>query len=917
MSGENERKNQSVMQNETSSLLSVTRDAVIISNIDGTITAFNRSAERLFGYTAKEVIGQSVSQFLCSSDSNQWILIAEQIERGVTIENLEAPLMKKSGERIDALLTMSPIRDGIGKVVGVLSLAIDISERNRLERAERDQLFLAAFISSAEDAIITKNLDGIVTSWNSGAERMFGYTSNDMVGKSISILIPADQPDEEPQILERLRRGERIEHYETQRICKDGRMIDVSLTVSPVRDRLGRLIGASKIVRDISERKRLVKAERDQLFLASIVSSAEDAIISKDLQGMVTSWNEAAEKIFGYSADEMIGQSILKIIPPNQFDEETQILQSIRRGKAIEHYESERVRKDGRIIQVSLAISPIKDLMGRIIGASKIARDISERKRWQTAENAQSFLGALVESAEDAIISKSLDGIVTSWNPAAERLYGYSAQEMIGKPISILIPVDHPDEEPKILERIRQGRRIAHYETKRVRKDGSIIDVLLTVSPIKDSLGQIIGASKIARDISESKQIEIREREILRQTQDARRQAEQAREQAEQASKAKEEFLATISHELRTPLSSILGWTHMLLTGQLNPEAQQKAFSTIDRNARSQAQLIEDLLDISRILSGKMRVDFRAVDMTAVISAAVEAVRPTAEAKEIGIDSILSSGAGPIVGDSERLQQVVWNLLSNAIKFTPRGGRVQVELRRVESQVELRIIDNGIGIEPLFLPYVFDRFSQADSSITRSRGGLGMGLAIVKSLVELHGGVVSVFSPGKGQGSVFTVKLPISAIRQEAIRRSPAEQATLQEEIKQHNNLVGLKILIVDDEPDSRDLLQIVFNRCGCIVQTAQAAYAALETFDKWHPDILISDIGMPEVDGNELIRIIREERGSRIPAVALTAMARIEDRLKALTAGYQMHVPKPVDLVELVTIVSSLVGLVNRQAQS
>jgi signal transduction histidine kinase/ActR/RegA family two-component response regulator len=467
------------------------------------------------------------------------------------------------------------------------------------------------------------------------------------------------------------------------------------------------------------------------------------------------------------------------------------------------------------------------------------------------------------------------------------------------------------------LERIRRGERIAHYETKRIRKDGSIVEVSLTVSPIRDALGRIIGASKIARDITDKKRAESREREISSQAQEAKREAEQARRRAEEASAAKDEFLATISHELRTPLTSILGWSRMLVKGQVSPERQQQAFETIDRNARSQAQSIEDLLDISRIVSGKLRVDFKAVDMTAVITEAVEAVRLAAEAKGIRIESVFNSGAGPIIGDAERLQQVVWNLLSNAIKFTPRDGWVRIELRRVESQVELRVIDNGIGINSAFLPHVFDRFSQADSSIRRSRGGLGMGLAIVKALVEMHGGFVSVASPGEGQGAAFTVKLPISALREDTIRRRPIEKPTLQAELKQRHDLVGLKLLIVDDEPDTCDMLRTMFNQCGSIVEIAQSADAALDVFDRWQPDILISDIGLPDVDGYELIRIIREERGSRVPAVALTAMARIDDRLKALTAGYQMHVSKPVEPVELITIVSSLVGLVNRRAES
>jgi PAS domain S-box-containing protein len=905
-----------MLQPDVASLLRLAKEAIIAWHLEGTIAQWNPSAERLYGYLADEIIGQSISRLLPVGDPDELTLMAERVRRGETIEDFETRSLRKDGRTIEVSLTLSPIRDEIGKVVGVLCLGVDVSEHNRLVRAERDQFFLAALVSSAEDAIVSKTLQGIVTSWNPGAEKLFGYTAAEMLGRPIALLVPSDHPDEEPQILERIRRGERIEHYETHRVRKDGRIIDVSLTVSPIKDRLGHLVGGSKIARDITDRKRFEKAERDQLFLASIVSSAEDAIISKDLQGIVTSWNQAAEKIFGYTADEMIGHPVEKLIPPTHIDEESQILERIRRGERIEHYETERMRKDGSIVAVSLTVSPIRDRMGQVIGASKIVRDITERRRWQTAEVAQSFLGALVASAEDAIISKNLDGIVTSWNPAAERLFQYSAAEMIGKPISILIPADHPNEEPKILERIRRGERIANYATQRIRKDGQAIDVSLTVSPIRDTLGQIIGASKIARDISESKRMEAREREVLRQAQEARRQAEGARLQAEQASVAKEEFLATISHELRTPLNSILGWSNMLLSGQLSPERQQKAFETIDRNARSQAQLIEDLLDISRIISGKMRVDFKAVDLPTVLSAAVEAVRPAAEAKRIRIDSILSAAPRPIIGDADRLQQVLWNLLSNAVKFTPRDGSVQVELQRRESQVEIRVVDNGIGIDPAFLPYVFDRFSQADSSITRSRGGLGMGLAIVKSLVELHGGEVSASSLGEGKGAVFTVKLPISAVRKDAIGRRPVEDARLQAQIRQHDDLVGLKILIVDDEPDSSEMLRIVFNQCGSIVETAESANAALVIFDQWQPDILISDIGMPEVDGNELIRILREERGSRIPAVALTAMARIEDRLKALTAGYQMHVAKPVELKELIAIVSSLVGLVDRRVE-
>jgi PAS domain S-box-containing protein len=774
------------------------------------------------------------------------------------------------------------------------------------ELADRGSDGLAGFARISREAVIVQNLDGIVVSWNKTAERTFGYPAKEALGRPLELLIPDEDRESFSLLAERLFAGETLENLERRCRQKTGKLVEVSLSMTPIRDAQGVMKGGLCLALDLADRKRLARAERDQLFLASIVSSADDAIISKDLDGIVTSWNRAAERMFGYTAEEMIGQPIQKLIPPEHIDEEPQILERIRRGEKIEHYESERRRKDGRNICVSLTISPVKDRLGRVIGASKIARDTTERQRWKGAELAQSFLGALVESAEDAIISKNLEGIVTTWNPGAERLYGYTAAEMIGKPISQLIPADHPDEEPKILEQVRRGQRVAHYETKRVRKDGSIIDVSLTVSPIRDSLGRILGASKIARDISETKR-------MLRQAEEARLQADVARRQAEEANRTKDEFLATVSHELRTPITSILGWSRMLMSRQLDPERQQRAFETIDRNARSQAQLIDDLLDVSRIISGKLRVEFTLVDLPAVIGSAIEVVRLAAEAKRIRIDSHLNSSVGPILGDAERLQQVIWNLLSNAIKFTPHDGHVQIELQRVASQVELRVTDSGVGIEPAFLPHVFERFSQADASITRNSGGLGMGLAIVKSLVELHGGRITVSSEGLGKGAAFTIRLPVSAVRYMSQPYRAPDKPVLKSEVTDRPGLVGLKILVVDDEPDTRELLRYIFNASGSIVETADGVESALDLLDEQQPDFLVSDIGMPGRDGYELIRIIRE-RGSKMPAVALTAMARTEDRLKALTAGYQMHVVKPIEPVELLTIVASLVGLVERR---
>jgi CheY-like chemotaxis protein/nitrogen-specific signal transduction histidine kinase len=388
-----------------------------------------------------------------------------------------------------------------------------------------------------------------------------------------------------------------------------------------------------------------------------------------------------------------------------------------------------------------------------------------------------------------------------------------------------------------------------------------------------------------------------------------------ARREAEQANRIKDEFLATLSHELRTPLTAIVGWTHLLSTGKVDAARYPQAFETILRNAKSQAHLIEDLLDVSRIITGKLRLDARPFDLRAVIEAAVSSVRLAAQAKGIRLESMLDPHPGQVSGDPDRLQQVVWNLLSNAIKFTPREGRVQVCLERVESFVTVKVSDTGEGIKPEFLPYVFDRFRQADGGSASQQKGLGLGLAIVRHLVELHGGTVQAESDGECRGSTFSVKLPlfIAADRIETAS-DPAEPGKSQVDYSDlagaSLRLDGLRILIVDDEADARQVVTMMLRRSGAETMAASSANQALEMWGSWRPDVLVADIGMPAEDGYALIRKVRSysaDEGGQIPAVALTAYVRREDRLRILSAGYQMHLAKPVEPIELITAVASL----------
>ncbi len=513
--------------------------------------------------------------------------------------------------------------------------------------------------------------------------------------------------------------------------------------------------------------------------------------------------------------------------------------------------------------------------------------------------SAEALLSAIVDSTDDGIVSKDLTGIITSWNRGAEQILGYTAAEMIGRSITDIIPADRQNEEKLILEKISRGEPVEHFETKRLHKTGVLVDVSLTISPIRNKDGKVVGASKIARDIAKQKRFAEK--------------LESAAAEAERQSCLKDEFLATLSHELRTPLQSILGWIQILSEGHSNEDELKHGLDVIRRNALAQTRIIEDLLDMSRILTGKVRLDVQRVSLPPIIEAAIESVRPAAEAKEINLQTTLDPLARQIAGDPNRLQQIFWNLLSNAIKFTPRGGQVKVLLERVNSHLEISICDSGAGIPPEFLPYVFERFRQADSSTTRRHGGLGLGLAIVKHLVELHGGSVRVKSAGLSKGATFSIDFPQTSIHYERdaapeLASSPGTKST-----KLPPNLAGVSVLVVDDEEDALNVLSTVFSKAGAAVRTAKCAQDALASLKTSIPSVLVSDVGMPGEDGFALIQAVRalpSDQGGSVPAVAVTAYSRTEDRIKAISAGFQMHIAKPADGVELVTMVASLAKL-------
>lgn len=556
----------------------------------------------------------------------------------------------------------------------------------------------------------------------------------------------------------------------------------------------------------------------------------------------------------------------------------------------------------------SITVDPIFDEGGEFAGAVYILADITERRQAESALRvSEERFRMLLENVLDyAIFFTDTDYRVTRWSTGAERILGYQEAEILGKSASIIFTpedLDRGEDKKEFKLAVNEGQ--AEDERWHVRKDGSRFWASGILTPLRDETGQLKGFSKILRDFTERKLAEEERAELLASEQ-------KARAQAEAANRMKDEFLATLSHELRSPLNAMLGWLRLLNTRKFDEATTAKAMETIERNARAQAQLVEDLLDVSRIIQGKLRLNVRAIELSTVIGVAIDTIRPAAEAKGIQLQTIIDPAAGPVAGDSDRLQQVIWNLLSNAIKFTPKEGRVQVRLERIDSHVEITVTDTGLGISPDFVPYVFERFRQADSSITRSYSGLGLGLAIVRHLVELHGGTVRAESQGEGKGATFIVRLPLMPVRIEAQESERVHPAVSGAVPFNPPALEGIEVLVVDDEADSRVFMTMVLQECGASVTAVGSAGEAIEAIQELKPDVLLSDIGMPGEDGYTLIRKVRAlsfEQGGRIPAAALTAYARAEDRTRSLLEGFQIHLPKPVEPAELAAVVANLAG--------
>jgi PAS domain S-box-containing protein len=928
-------------------------EGIHVLDREGRITFANRAALEMLGYGADELIGQDQHETVHSRRADgsphpvEECPVIEVLRTGVPLRDYETVYMRKDGGQFPVLCTSAPTLSD-GRVTGAVMTFHDISQRRRAEaKLQESEERFRTLAETAADVIVTIDEGSRILFINPAVERVFGYRPEELAGRSLSVLMP--------EYLRHLHQAGLARYVETGRrhvnwdgvelpgLHRDG--YEVPLEVSFGEFRQGSRHVFTGIIRDVTERKgreardrfliRLDDAVRtlldpDEIVAASARLLGEHLQVDRCAYAQV----EADEDHFLLTGDYTRGvPSLVGRFAMSQFGAE-----SLRLMRAGEPYVVDDVEEDPRVkaedlaayrrtmIRAVVSMPLIKG--GRFAAGMAVHQTVPRTWSAQEVELLRSVAHRCWESIERARAVRSLheseaklrtltntvpalvwvcapDGAASEFNDRWFEYTGLTPEQSAGFGWGEAV---HPEDRERCLaawEEARESNSPYEVELRYRRADGEYRWFLARALPVRNPeqpIGVWFGTSI---DIEDRKRAEEEREELLGREREARA-------EAEQANRLKDEFLATVSHELRTPLTAILGWAHLLRGGQLEGEGAAKALETIERSARSQAQLIDDLLDVSRIVTGKLRLDVVPVGPQSFIDPAIETVRPAAEAKGVRLQKLIDTGVETVMGDPARLQQVVWNLLTNAVKFTPRGGRVQVSLERVNSQVEIAVTDTGAGIEPEFLPHVFERFRQADQRTTRQHGGLGLGLAIVRHLVELHGGSVRADSGGEGTGSTFTVRLPVAPIHRRegaGTRVHPAARDMLPAH-ECPERLDGLRVLVVDDEEDARELLAAGLGQCGADVTTVSSAQEALGALARGQFSVLVSDIGMPGEDGYELIRRVRAlpaEGGGRTPAVAVTAYARTEDRLRAMRAGFEMHVSKPVELTELIVVVANL----------
>ena len=761
-------------------------------------------------------------------------------------------------------------------------------------RASTRGELLRVTLGSIGDAVITTDIDGHVTYLNRVAESLTGWSQQDALRRPLDVVFrvinEATRQTVESPATRALRQGIVVGlANHTLLVARDGVERPIDDSAAPIRDEHGIVSGCVLIFRDVSERRLSEKREASRLasarLLASIVESSDDAIISKSLDGTIQTWNASAERLLGYSASDAIGRHISIIIPTERLAEEDHIIASLKAGTRIDHFETERVRKDGRRIQVSLTVSPLRNDDGQVVGASKIARDISERKLIESER--QKFV-TLVENSTDFIGICDLNAVPIFVNRAGLKMVGLESLDE-ARAVNVR-DFFFPEDQPRIMNEffpsvLTNGHgetevRFRHFTTGQARW------MAYKVLRLDDESGRTVAFASVSQDVSERRQMEDDLRAL-------------AGDLAE-ADRRKDEFLATLAHELRNPLAPLSNSLEILKRSSDHPPLQH-GLDTMERQLEQLVRLVDDLLDLSRITHNRIELRQREVELSSILRQAVLAAQPLAVAAGHTIEVVPAPEPIHLVADPVRLTQVFGNLLNNSCKYTPAGGTIRVTVERDGNEAVVRVADTGIGIPPDQLSSIFDMFAQVERSIEQSQGGLGIGLTLVKRLVEMHGGSVEARSAGEGHGSEFVVRLPVAVGIAET--ETPASRVD-------GTSTGTLRIFVVDDNKDSAESLALLLELSGHQTYTAHDGVHALEAVERHRPDVVLLDIGLPTMNGHEVCRRIRQQPwGRSIVIVALTGWGQEEDRRRSQEAGFDGHLVKPVDHGRLLALLASLTG--------
>lgn len=879
-------------------------DAVITTDVGGGIVYMNAVAESLTGWSLADAGGRPLDDVfrIVNEGTRQPVQnpATRALREGVIVglANHTVLLAKDGTERpIDD--SAAPIRDEAGTVAGCVLIFRDVSAQRQTERDKASQLLtarlLASIIESSDDAIISKSLDGTIRTWNAGAERLFGYTAEQAVGRHISLVIPLERAAEEDEIIARLRAGQRIDHFETERVGADGRRILVSLTISPIRDAAGDVVGASKIVRDVTRQRETEQRERQLLAQAAAANTKFQAFFEQgalfagimDLDGTILEANRLSWEACGYTKDQIVGRPFWD--GPWWTPSEAlvaRIKAGWREAAAGRPFREEMPYfvADGSERMVDVTIQPIRDDSGRALFLAPTGVDITDRKR---AEADREKFVTLVENSTDFIGMCDLDGIPFFVNRSGLAMVGLDDIEAARR--VDVASFFFPEDQRRIVDEffpsvLRDGHgeievRFRHFRT------GAAVWMAYKVLTLPDASGRAVAFATVSQDVTERKRME----------DDLRRLAADLSE----ADRRKNEFLAMLAHELRNPLAPISNAVRALHARDRDPVALRSISDMLQRQVAQMSRLVDDLLDMSRITRGKIDLRTQPIELAPVVQQAVEAVR----ASYVSHDRVLSVTLPPeplhLEADPARLTQIIGNLLNNACKFTNAGGSVTLTVERHGGEAIIRVRDDGIGIAPEHLPGLFVMFAQVDTSLERSRDGLGIGLTLVKTLVELHGGHIEARSDGVGHGSEFTIRLPLLA----DAPRPPSPRAGVEPAAA-----VRRRILIVDDSEDGAESLAALLELEGHETFQAHDGIAAIEAAERLRPDVLLLDIGLPKLNGYEVCRRIRRTPWGRdLLIVALTGWGQDDDRQRSRDAGFDAHWVKPVDVDALTTLLASL----------